>query len=253
VFLLASATLCILFYRYPCGMEFRTAYLCGMPGGLVEMVLLAGENGADERAVSLVNAMRVFLAVLVLPFALMLFIAVPPAPPMPEAVPAAYGAVQLAWAVGAALAGVALGVALRLPVKFLLGPMPVSGVLHATGLTDFVLPAWVVASAQVALGATMGCRFVGADHRSLARTALQSCGAVLLLLATTSAFAALASSLSDLSLAAVTLAYSPGGLAEMSFVAFALGIDTLFVFATHICRVVLVAINAGLFLRLIAR
>lgn len=52
--------------------------------------------------------------------------------------------------------------------------------------------------------------------------------------------------LSGYDFTAVLLAYSPGGLAEMSLIAYALNIEVMFVFSLHVARVILVALGAGL-------
>ncbi|MDW9500516.1 AbrB family transcriptional regulator [Sinorhizobium meliloti] len=254
LFLLIGAAACIAYFRHVGGMDRRTAYFAGMPGGLVEMVILAEEQGTDERAVSLIHAMRVFLVVLLLPLMLGILNGDAAAPAAPQSLATvAFGWEQAGWALFTMLAGSMLGHLLRLPVRYLLGPMIVSALVHATGLTAFSLPAEVSAIAQVALGATVGCRFRGVELRFLGRTALVSLGSVLLLLAITCGFSFAVSTLSHYSFTALLLAYSPGGLAEMSLIAFALNVEVLFVFCLHIARVLIVALGASLLFRFFDR
>jgi membrane AbrB-like protein len=244
-FLIVSAICSITYFRRIAGLDMRTAYFCGMPGGLVEMVLLGADYGADERMISLVHALRVFLVVLLLPFFIGLFVDQPMVAPA-VAAPEAISIDHIGFALLAIGAGMIIGHVFRMPVKYMLGPMLVSAGLHVMGITEFQLPAWLAAFAQIVLGATIGCRFRGVSHREILRIGGLSFGAVLLLLLITGLFAEVTSLLSGYDFTAVLLAYSPGGLAEMSLIAYALNIEVMFVFSLHVARVILVALGAGL-------
>ena len=61
----------------------------------------------------------------------------------------------------------------------------------------------------------------------------------------TLAFAFLVSRVSPYGVVPLLLAYSPGGLAEMSLVALALQIEVAFVAAHHIIRILFVMMSAG--------
>jgi uncharacterized protein len=246
LFLIVSAVCSIVYFRRVAGLDMRTAYFCGMPGGLVEMVLLGSNYGADERMISLVHGLRVFLVVLLLPVFIGFFVDRPMVAPV-EAEPVVTTLGHLGFAAGSIASGMLLGHLLRLPVKFMLGPMMVSAALHVSGVTDFHLPPWIAACAQVVLVATIGCRFKGVSGQEILRIGGLSFGAVLLLLAITIAFSQITHLVSDYDFTAVLLAYSPGGLAEMSLVAYALNVEVMFVFSLHVCRVILVALGAAAF------
>lgn len=252
LFLVAGAACSILYFRHVAGLDPKTAYFCGMPGGLVEMVLLGKESGADEQMISLVHALRVFLVVLLLPVAIRFIADVPVTSVRPTAAQVVTVS-HVIWALAAVTGGVLLGHLLRLPLKYLLGPMLLSAVLHVTGTSDFALPVWVVSGAQVVLGATVGCRFRGVARKKLLRIGALSLGAVGLLLAITCLFSAAVSGLSEYGFIAVLLAYSPGGLAEMSLIAYALNIEVMFVFAMHVFRVLIVAFGASVAARPVIR
>jgi uncharacterized protein len=95
------------------------------------------------------------------------------------------------------------------------------------------------------LGTTIGCRFVGSSTGEILRILVLTLGSTVILLALTVVFAYGVSRLSNHGLTPVILAYSPGGLAEMSLVALALGIEVAFVAAHHIIRVTFVLACAG--------
>ncbi|MEH3047293.1 AbrB family transcriptional regulator [Sphingomonas adhaesiva] len=251
VFLGVAALLCVTWFRRVAGFDPATAYFAGMPGGIAEMVLMGGERGADERTVGLIHAARIFLVVFALPFVIRHFHP-PVAIPAPVSIAGSAlwpDAALLLWGGGSIATGLLIGRLLRLPAWHLMGPLAVSAVLHATGITDFRVPVWLLAAAQVGLGATIGCRFAGLTLRAFARVLALAAGSTLILLALTFAFAALIGRWTGLDIALVALAYSPGGLAEMSMVALSLALEPGVVIVHHLARVVLVLVVAPLVFR----
>lgn len=245
-FLASAALLCILYFRRVAKLDRTTAYFCGMPGGIAEMVLMGAERGADERAIGLIHGARIFLVVFILPFLIRLVHDPVVAPPVPMGASVVGDWTLLLWGGGCILVGFAVGQVLRLPAWHLLGPLAVSAGLHMTGITDFHIPAWVIAVAQVGLGATIGCRFVGLTLPALGRLLLLSAGSTAILLVVTIAWAVAIWKLTGLDPAQLTLAYSPGGVAEMSMVALSLALEPGFVVIHHLVRVVLVIVAAPL-------
>lgn len=249
-FLIVSGAASYFYFARIVGLDRTTAYFAAMPGGLIDMVILGGERGGDVRSIALIHSARIFLVVLCLPSLIQLAAGI-----TLDSQSAAYrplsdlGVEAVLWFALAAVGGAAFGHLLRLPAKFLIGPMLASAVLHATGLTDFILPTVVVAAAQVVIGATVGARFAGTSPRVILRILTMSAGSTVLLLALTLLFAELVALVSDIPLEGLLLAYSPGGLAEMSLVAFTLGLEVPFVVAHHIARVFLVVAGAALFFR----
>lgn len=245
-FLASAALLCVTYFRKVAQFDPATAYFAGMPGGIAEMVVMGAERGADERAIGLIHGARIFLVVFILPFLIRLDHA--PVAIAPSA--AVTGEVAdwslLLWAVGCVVSGLFVGRLLRLPAWHLVGPLAVSAAVHMSGLADFRIPGWALAAAQVGLGATIGCRFVGLTVMTLLRTLALAAGSTLILLAVTFAWAAGISALTGLDPVLLTLAYSPGGLAEMSMVALSLALEPGVVIIHHLTRVVLVLIGAPL-------
>jgi membrane AbrB-like protein len=245
-FMLAAAASCVLFFRKIGGFDRTTAYFAGMPGGLVEMVIVGEEKGGDARTIALVHSARILLVVMTLPFVVQAIEGVRlggRASPGLSIVETPLSSDL--WLFLCGLAGILLGHALRLPAKFLLGPMLVTGFVHVIGVTDFKPPAEIVIIAQVVLGVTIGCRFVGTPAATILRILALSVGSTAILLALTVTFALALSRLGVQGFIPLTLAYSPGGLAEMSLVALALNIEVAFVAAHHIIRIFLVMVTAG--------
>lgn len=244
LFLVTATLVSFAYFTRVVKLDRTTALFAGMPGGIVEMVMLGHENGADEQAIALVHAARIFLVVLILPFILRLMTGADLGT-APIAVVEAMTIADASWFVGAAVLGAAAGWLLRLPIRYLLGPMLVSALVHGMGWTSFKLPTDVISALQVVLGATIGCRFAGATARQILKILLQSVGASALLLGLTFAFAITVSFVTAEPLLALVLAYAPGGLAEMSLVALSLNIEVAFVVTHHLVRVIVVTAGAS--------
>jgi membrane AbrB-like protein len=246
VFIAAAGAVCTLYFWKIGGCDPTTAYFCGMPGGLVEMVVFGEAKGGDARQIALVHSARILIVVLSLPFLVqMLEGVVLGARPLPG--PSILNASLSAdlWLLACAALGVMLGHVARLPGKFLLGPMLVSAVFHIAGLTTFVPPWELLLIAQLVLGTTIGCRFAGGDTALVLRTLALSLGASVVLLLVTAVFAIAAGYATGRSPILLLLAYSPGGLAEMGLIALALNLDVAFVAAHHVVRIMFVLMAAA--------
>ncbi|OYQ32512.1 ammonia monooxygenase [Niveispirillum lacus] len=225
-----------------------TAYFTAMPGGFTEMVMMGGALGGDDRSIALGHSLRIMLVVMSVPFA---FQALPGYDaagrdwslhglgPYPWELTIADYAMIMVCFVGAPGAQ-----KLRIPAGVLVGPMLLSAVLHLTGLTAAKPPGLLVAAAQVVIGASIGGRFQHVPLMLIARTAGVAAGLTMVLLLVTLGLSLLVHFLTGLSLAALILAYAPGGLAEMSLVALALHVDAAFVATHHIVRIVLIILLA---------
>ncbi len=239
-----GASIAVLFvYFRRLGHGPVTAYCSATPGGLNEMVLVAQEMRGDYLTVALVHASRVLVTVLIVPFgfvALGLYDQGSRAP-----LGAAFGDIPLdeaAVLTAGAIAGFFGARALKIPAAALTGPMIASALLHLVGASTIAPPGPLVAAAQVVVGSTLGARFAGVPIRRVLRVVLHSLGSVAIMIALTVLLAAAAAAFVDASIPALVLALAPGGLAEMSLIALALGVEAAFVAAHHVVRIALVVL-----------
>ncbi len=254
LFVIVSGAACVLFLRKVARLDMPTAYFSAMPGGLVEMVTLGEQRGGDARIIALMHSARILFVVMTLPF-LVQALAGTGTIARSRIGTSLFEApwTNPAWLVGTAIAGVVLGRLLHLRAAFLLGPMLASAGTHLAGWTDFVPPYEIVNLAQLVLGTTIGCSFAGTALSEIRRIFAMSIGTTIILLAITLAFAAGLSRLSSFETTTLLLAYSPGGLAEMSLIALALHLEVAFVAAHHIARLFLVLIGAEAVFTALAR
>ncbi len=250
----AAGSLGTLYVQRLCGYDRPTAYFSAMPGGLSEMILVGTAMGGDARRISLVHGSRLLLVVMIIPFLYNYVHGLeagerPPIGPSLLDLPLD----DLLLLAMAAVVGYALARALRIPAAAVVGPMLVSAAIHLVGWTSAKPPLELVAAAQVAVGAAVGARFSNTATRLVFQTLLHAAGGAAILMALAGLFSVGVSLVLPLSLDAVLLAFSPGGLAEMSLIAIAIGADTAFVATHHIVRIILIVVLAPPAFRLLGR
>jgi len=233
-------------YRRIGGYDPVTAYFAAMPGGLVEMLQLGTAAGGIERRIALAHAARVLLVV---SFVGLFYGLVLGAQSGAAGVKAWVGFGRLAisdWLVlaGCAALGVPVGQRLGLPAPNLLGPMLFSALAHLFHVVGVPPPSLMVIGSQIVLGTVIGCRFVGATAQEVARDLGLGVMSSLVMLVVAVGYTFLTSELTGTPMSQVFLAYSPGGLTEMSLLALALGQDVAYVSVMHILRILIVIVLA---------
>ena len=237
---LATTGLGVAYLRLVSRRDAATCFFTAAPGGLNEMVTVGSQMGGDERFISVVHGMRIMVVVIAVPFWFRLF---------EQYSPAARGGLGPALTsfqpidlllLGSCLLGAVVAHFLRLPAAALTGPMILSAAIHLTGLTSTSPPGILVGVAQIVVGASLGSRFAGVSFRELGRIAVVAVGLTAIMVGMSVLFALALNRITGLPLPALVLAYIPGGLAEMSLVALALGLDAPFVATHHIARVLLI-------------
>ena len=252
VYAAVSGGLCLLFFSRMARFDPVTSYFAAMPGGLAEMTLVGGAMGGDERAISLIHSSRLLIVILVLPFAFQLLLGYDPAQ-RPDAgdTLAAIPPLDLAVLTACGALGYLLAKALRIPAAAVVGPMLLSAGVHLAGVTAARPPSELIAAAQVIVGSAIGCRFAGVSRDFVRRTFAAALGGTAIHIATSLSFAGLLAAATGLGFEALVLAYSPGGLAEMSLIALALGFDAAFVATHHIFRIFTIVVFAPAAFRLL--
>jgi hypothetical protein len=253
-YLFVAAIVVVPYYRRVAGFDLPTAYFAGMPGGLMEMMIIGKDMGADERSIILAHTSRIVLVVTLIAVWFRLVQDIDLSDRSQFGIPfseiPAHELVILAM-VGAV--GYFVGRFLRLPAPMLLGPILVSAAVHALGVVHNPPPRELVIIAQIFLGTIVGCRFIGAEPKVILRAIWLGLGATTLMLALTFSFAMVLHQMFGQPLEQLVLAYSPGGLAEMSLVALAMNADIAYVASHHLIRISCVMMLAPILFRLFSR
>ena len=242
-----------LFYRRLAQYDTVTAYFSAAPGGLNEMILAGGALGGDERRISMSHAARILIAIFAISFGYRWFGNYVPTGSMAPSTAAT--ADWLDWLLlgGCGVVGFVGAKLLRIPAYALVGPMVLSAIVHAAGITHSRPPVWLVAAAQVVVGAMVGSRFDGAKPRLVGQALLLAVVATAILLALAALFGQTVEKTIGIPLSAAMLAFAPGGLVEMSLIALTLEVDTAYVSSHHIVRIFVIVLAAPLVFRLFSR
>ena len=224
------------------GWDSVSAMLAAAPGALSQVILLAADTGSDVRAIAMVQTVRLFVLIIALPAAFVLF-GVSGAPPLREMT----GSAPRLLVEGVALVAICVGAAMlahrfRLPGGLIVGSMVASAALHGAGLVHVVLPNPIVIASLVALGALIGTRLGGADIRQLGRLGLAGLGALAAGTLVACLLAVAVAALLALRVSDVVIAYAPGGMEAMTILAFALHLDPAFVGIHQLARFLFVAL-----------
>lgn len=250
VYLAAVIPLAILYCRKVIGLDRVSAAFSGIPGGLSEMVMLGTSLGGNARDTALAHSSRLVTILIMVPVLL----------EWTSDVSIDTSNVTLnartSLTVDDALVLIACGIVgpmlaklLKLPAAMLTGGLIVSAAAHLTGLTEAKPPDWLIAAVQVAIGASIGTRFGGSRYEEVLRILLLSAGLTLMLLTFTVGFAFGIDSITGLGFLALMLAFTPGGIAEMSLIALLLNIDPVFVAAHHTFRILSIYLSVPIVLR----
>ncbi len=223
--------------------DFKTAWFASAIGGASEMANLAERNNARIDRVASAHSLRVLLVVVVVPFVYKFF--------------GLHGLnVNVTYATAFSYSGFVQMLAitsvfgflfgkLRIPNPWVLGPLFIMTVLTSNHIELSVIPPEIQHLGQMFIGWSLGDKF-GPDFF---RRAPKYLGIVALVclgsLALAVIFCLLLSLISDISLATLYLANSPGGIAEMTITAKVLQLSPPVVTAFHVSRMVFVLLVTG--------
>lgn len=248
-----AVTIAVMAYlRHVHGWDANSALLGSFPGGLATVMVLAVENGADVRAVAVVQTVRVAVLATVLPITLSMLgmVGDPTALVRPQnfAHPG-----ELALLLGVSTLAALAAVRIRFPGGLMFGAMIASAILHGSGMVSVGLPQWITSASFIVLGAVTGARFANTDVRLLRHLAAAAAGALLVGTSVALAFALLAAALTSMATGSLILAYAPGALDAMMILALALHYDPAFVGAHHLARFFMVLLTMPLIVKFMQR
>ncbi|PLL14140.1 aminopeptidase [Tabrizicola sp. TH137] len=224
------------------GLPKLESFFGAVPGGLIETVQMGEEAGGDVKLMTVLQFLRLILTIIFVPLIFMgltggMVGSASGAELPAAAVPLTVYEVAVLLAAGGL--GVWVGRLLRLPAAIMTGPILFSAVAHAAGLVQGVPPAWLVGVTQVVIGCGLGARFAGAEGALLWRAARLAVVNAILALGLAYGFAVVLAGWVEEPVAAVFLAFAPGGLAEMSLIALSLQMSVVYVTVHHVARIVL--------------
>jgi membrane AbrB-like protein len=240
VSIVSMATLNTVYLRTVAKFDKATAFFGGMPGGLYEMTYQGEKVGGDVKTIALLQGLRLFLIVMVVPLGCRAFGIIGDDAsvitlPSHEATLWDYAIMVLCG-----LAGWPLGRLLRLPNAPLLGTTLLTSIVHGLGWMEGAPPAILLMIAQVIVGSAIGGQFIGVTLKYLATTGKHGIPLLLLNLLVMFVLASAMTMVVDRPFISMILILAPGGLTEMSLLALAIGIDVAFVAFHQVFRLFIV-------------
>lgn len=220
-----------------------TAAWGSSPGGASAMVAMAEDYGADARLVAFMQYLRVVMVVLTATLvSTYLLGAKSGASSQSASLSALFSATPLIptlQTLAIALVGGVVGKWSRIPSGALLISMLLGGVLHAVGV-DIVLPAWLLALANIALGWYVGLGFDRSILRYVFKAIPQLLFSTFLLIGLCALSSWLLTRFIGLDPLTAFLATSPGGLDSVIVIALGNNVDFSFVVAVQTMRLFMV-------------
>ncbi len=219
------------------------AYFAAMPGGLVEALLLGEKAGADTRVLTVQHFIRVLSVVVVVPLLFYLLtgeVVGSAASTSGSTTPSLpYNFVDIALIVLLGAVGMFVGRKLRIPAGHLMGPLILAVIVSISGVADIIVPEWLLHTAQLVVGTTLGAQFSGIGRALLQRCFKMGILTVTYMLMLGFVFASLLEPYVPADVSAMFVSFAAGGLAEMSLIALSLDLSPLIVALHHLIRIFL--------------
>ncbi len=227
------------YLHYVARWSWIDSLLAAAPGALSAVIAVAQDKGADIGKIAVVQLFRILVLVAALP-SIMQATGGGLAGQPPVALIA--GAGEMLLVLGCGLVTGLVFERLGVTAPIILGATLASAVLHGSGLVHGTLPPAIQIVVFVLLGAVMGGRVSNVKRRELAALFPLAIGGFVVSMAVAFAFAWPAAWLAGVPYATAMAAFAPGGLEAMAMLAFAMGLDPLYVGAHHLARFMLLGL-----------
>lgn len=218
------------------GVTLATGLLGTIPGGMSQVTVLCREiKDADLTVVMFMQTFRLLAVIFVVPFVAIKGLG-QSLPPVIDTAAASLPSLQFLLLIAAAGIGGFAARLLRLPTPFLLGPIMVAAGFALSGQSMPTVPKFLLNLAQLSVGAYTGARVRLAELKNWRNLLPHTLFNVLALLALCLAGGWLLEYLDGLDVATAFLSMAPGGMAEMSLTAMAVGADLSVIVAFQLFR-----------------
>ncbi len=237
-------------YQSHYGWQRITAILGSNPGALSLNLALAEHYRADVSKVTIVQSMRLFFIVALLPAAITAI-----GGGLEEAVRPAKTAGTWDLAITILVGGSAGVIAgkIGVPAGYMIGAALASGALHLTGVVSGILPDWLMIPGFIALGCLTGSRFTRFDWTALKELASAGTTGFVIALGLAAAGAGLAAHFTGVPYVLALLAFAPGGVDVMIMLSFALQLEPMFVAGHQLFRMLMLMFGLPLVLQIFER
>ncbi|MFC0335626.1 AbrB family transcriptional regulator [Paenibacillus sepulcri] len=215
------------------GINYKTALLGCIPGGLTQVIALAEETeGVNITIVTVTQVIRLMMIVLCIPVIIFSSImgqthaAVSGGGPVSAAFASWSGLFPnlILFAAACTVCAIA-GNRIKFPTAFLLGPAIATAILQFAGLDGPLLPSPLINAAQLLIGTYVGLLLKPGQLPSKLRTLTLAVGGGVLLLIGACGLSFLLTKLEPISISTGLLSLAPGGMDQMGIIAHEINAD----------------------------
>ena len=233
--------------------EPKQAFLCSIPGGQAEALVVAREMVEKDYVVALFHLVRVAIVFICTPLFLVIIegseaiqrsnVIIQDMPNISD-----LSIFQAGLFIGLCVSGYWIARLIRIPIPHLLGPIFLSSILHFTGIIELPRINEFVIIAQMTIGASVGARLAQISLLELKNVLGDAFITSGLIIITYLVVAILITLISDVAFLSIWLAFVPGGLYETTILAIIFGFDVAFVVFHHLVRVILIFVSMPIFI-----
>jgi membrane AbrB-like protein len=243
--LLLGTMLAVLQYRIN-ALDWATAWFSSAIGSASEMVNIAERHHAQVDKVVAAHSLRIVILVVLVPVFMHFYFQVEWSG-LPLHDSERFGLFQVLLLFGLAVFFGKVFEFFNLLNAWILGPLTIIGLLSFCEILQLRFPEWLIALGQVCIGWSLGSKFpfsfLKNNKKFIGVTLLFNLLALLLSIS----FALLLVNLSHTEKQILILGLSPGGIAEMSLMAKALGLTVPIVVAFQLSRLIFVILTTHFF------
>lgn len=249
--LLLGTLLAALQYKVN-GLDWATAWFSSAIGSASEMVNIAERQHAQVEKVVAAHSLRIVVLVVLVPMFMALYFQVGWSNVNIQKTEP-YGFVQVLLLFALALLSGKIFQGLNILNAWILGPLTMIGLLSFLGVLQFSFPEWFIFLGQLCIGWSLGSKFpfdfLKNNKKFIGLTFIFN----VLALAVSIIVALLLIRISHADEQILILGFSPGGIAEMSLTAKALGLAVPIVVAFQLSRLIFVIVTTNYFYQLSKR
>lgn len=158
------------FMKYQ-GFDKKTAFLSAMPGGVIEMVIIAEEIKADISKITLVQSSRLFFIVISLPLIIQYVLQVDiSGNKLITTSITNINFFELFLLIILGFLGAFVAKKIKLSAAYLMGPMILSVALHGSGIMTTIIPDEFLKFVQIVFGTIIGFTFKGVTLKEISKS-----------------------------------------------------------------------------------
>jgi uncharacterized protein len=230
----------------------KTSIFSAAPGALGPLMILAEDKKSDLSQVATSHLIRLIIIITVFPFVVNSFYNLEDVK-LIEEITINQNIYHLFILIFLSIILILAFDKFKIPAALLTGTLVASGFLQITEIATYKLPPNIIDYCLLILGSSVGCRFADKSFSEIARNALHSFVATLILIVLGVCAAYIAGLIIDKNFFTLLLSYCPGGIYEVAVIAIFFDLDPEFVAFHHIIRLLMILFIVPLILRVIEK